>query len=902
MNSDELKKIEGIYQAALKLSADARSAFLEKTCGEDPELRKEVESLLSFDQTSDSLIKKTPEELAADMFSDVEDTDFSGKEVGSYKVLSKIGQGGMGTVYLAKDKTLSRQVAIKFLNREFIADKNRLKRFILEAKTASALNHPNIITIYEVGKFDGNHFIATEYIEGETLREKLKDKSLNQSDVLKFAIQITSALEAAHKAGIIHRDIKPDNVMVRPDGLSKVLDFGIAKLSARKDDFNDEGVVKTMTREGMIIGTANYMSPEQARGHEVDFRTDIFSFGIVCYFMLAGKLPFEGETPSDIIAAILKEAPQDLDKFDEHFSPELKDIVEKCLAKEADERFQTASDLLNELKSFRKKLEVSEELEKSVSSNEYESPQTETTNFITRDNPKAPTDEDLKQVTTAETSGSFVENRKSVSPAFFGVLGILLVAVIGLGYFYLTKSTSQIESVAIMPFINENPLDDIEYLTDGLTESLINSVSQIPNLSVKSRSTVFRYKGKEFSPKKIAEELKVQAILVGRITKSGEETRLNLELIEVKKENVLWGESYKFEEENLLSLQRTIAKNLSSELRPNLLERDEEKLVRRYTANADAYEAYLKGRFYWSKREGDNLKKAIEYFEKAIEIDPGFALAWSGLADSYSLASFYLGMPEREAMFKAKSAAKKAIELDSELAEAYVSLATILDEFEWKFEDAEKNLDKAIELNPKYTTAYQWKTILLGKLGKYDEAIESAKKAIELEPLALMANYRLASIYFFAERYDEASEQLEKTAELHPNVFIVRNLRAKLLRERGKPNEAEKILLEIIEEDGRKPHYLRVLATIYAKAGKDRQTRELLQEVLKLKKEGKGEYWNVAEIYARLGEKEKAFEYLNKSFQERESSVLYTKRDINLKSLRNTQRFNEFLIKLGLER
>ena len=352
MDSTKFKEIEKIYQAALEISPEKRRAYLREVCGDDDELRKEVESLLSFDTPSDQLINKTPELLAAEMFSEMKQTDFEGKEIDQYEIISQIGKGGMGTVYLARDKSLGRKIAIKFLDKKFSQDQDRLQRFFLEARTASALNQPNIITIYQIGEVDDHHFIATEFIEGKTLRQIIENEPLKLMSVVEIAIQIASALKAAHDAGIIHRDIKPDNIMVRPDGLVKVLDFGVAKLS--EQEFEDGISIRIETQQGMIIGTVDYMSPEQAGGEKVDTLTDIFSFGVVLYYMLAGKLPFEGESPSEIMSSILTKEPKSLDEFDENIPAELITIVKKALEKDKEKRFQTADEMLEELKQIQK--------------------------------------------------------------------------------------------------------------------------------------------------------------------------------------------------------------------------------------------------------------------------------------------------------------------------------------------------------------------------------------------------------------------------------------------------------------------------------------------------------------------------------------------------------------------
>jgi serine/threonine protein kinase len=427
MDLEKFKEIEKIYEATLKLPLEERSEFLEEVCGEDVELRKEVESLLSFDTPSDELINKTPDLLAAEMFSEIKQTDFKGKEIDQYEIISQIGKGGMGTVYLARDKSLSRRVAIKFLNKKFSQDQDRLQRFFLEARTASALNHPNIITIYQIGEIDNHHFIATEFIEGKTLRESIENEPLKLMSVVEIAIQIASALMTAHDAGIIHRDIKPDNIMVRPDGLVKVLDFGVAKLS--EQEFGEGISIRIETQQGMIIGTVDYMSPEQAGGEKVDTLTDIFSFGVVLYYVLAGKLPFEGESPSEIMSAILTKEPKSLNQFDKNIPVEFITIVKKALEKKKENRFQTAEEMLNELKKFKKHLEISEEIGKSVQLSESKNSPADLT--------KEPTVDEIQKVETAENTGNITQERSGgFRKGFVFSTIFLLLAAIGIVFWY----------------------------------------------------------------------------------------------------------------------------------------------------------------------------------------------------------------------------------------------------------------------------------------------------------------------------------------------------------------------------------------------------------------------------------------------------------------------------------
>jgi serine/threonine-protein kinase len=496
----------------------------------------------------------------------------------------------MGDVYLANDTKLDRKVALKILPSEFVADAERMRRFVQEAKSASALNHPNIITIYEIGESNETHFIAAEYIEGETLHRRLQGEPMSLNSALDAGVQIASALQAAHNAGIIHRDIKPENVVIRPDGLVKILDFGIAKLTEKKSDSIDAEAATAIKAEGtsagMIIGTANYMSPEQARGGEIDARSDIFSFGIVLYEMLAGKKAFAGETAMDIIGAILHKEPIPLNQIVPEIPHEIERIINKTLRKDRDERYQTAKDLLIDLKDIKQELEFQNKLERTTPPHREEA----NTQILS-----ATTNEAVHTTSSAEYVAQEIKKHKR---GFGYALIGLLVASIGLGYWFFTNrsaNTKQIESIAVMPFVNESGNADVEYLSDGMTETLISSLSNIPNLSVKARSTVFYYKGKETSPKKIGEELNVQAVLLGRVVQRGDDLKLNLELVNTQTQDVIWSEQYNRKQTDLVSLQTEIAQDVSNKLKTKLSGTDEAKLTKIYTANPEAYQFYLKG-------------------------------------------------------------------------------------------------------------------------------------------------------------------------------------------------------------------------------------------------------------------------------------------------------------------
>jgi eukaryotic-like serine/threonine-protein kinase len=505
------------------------------------------------------------------------------KSFGQFKIISSIGKGGMGEVFLAQDTKLDRKVALKILPSEFAEDSDRMSRFVREAKSASALNHPNIITIYEIGESDGTHFIATEFIDGKALNEYKQANPLNYKSALEIAIQVASALDEAHSAGIVHRDIKPDNVMIRANGLVKILDFGIAKVSASStsasDSSEDATAIKSPTMPGMIIGTANYMSPEQAKGKVVDARTDIFSFGVLLYEMIAGQLPFEGENALEMIGVILKDEPKPLNA---DVPTEITKIISKCLRKDRDERYQTIKDVGNDLKDVKQELELKNLMECSIVPNS--------------DNNKT---QILQHQTT--TNQTVASNPKTKYLAA-GLLTLILAVGGFFGYKYLSP-IKQIESIAVMPFVSESGNADVEYLSDGMTETLINSLSQIPNLNVKARSSVFRYKGKEFDPKKIAAELNVQAILTGRFVQRGDQITLNLELIDAVTENTIWGNKYDRKSSDLVSLQSEIARDVSTKLKAKLSGADEAK-VTKYNHKSRSVSALSQGTLSMEQTHG----------------------------------------------------------------------------------------------------------------------------------------------------------------------------------------------------------------------------------------------------------------------------------------------------------
>ncbi|HEV2884302.1 MAG TPA: protein kinase, partial [Pyrinomonadaceae bacterium] len=686
MTPQRWQLIDRIFKSAIERTGAERAAFLVEACDND-ELRAEVESLISAHEQTGAFLDAPAYEVAGAQFVDdatkipldERSLTLSGKRLSRYQVVSHLGSGGMAEVYLAEDPQLKRQVALKLLPAALTQNKERLRRFEQEALAASSLNHPNIITIHEIGKAEGLNFIVTEFIKGQTLRELMGSARMELPVALDVATQVASALAAAHASGIVHRDLKPENVMLRPDGLVKVLDFGLAKLTESSTSGVDQEattVARVDTEVGMVMGTAQYMSPEQARGLKVDARTDIFSLGVVLYEMLAGRAPFTGATTADVISALLHKEPQSLSTLAPDVPADLQHIISKAMRKDRDERYQTSKSLLTDLKTFKQELDFALRLERRVPA-DTKGPATKSSAHATAahagtENAETQ-DPAARQTSSAEYIASRIEQHRGLAAA----LTLLLLASIGIAYFFYGRpdsSTAQIESIAVLPFVNESGNSDLEYLSDGMTDSLINSLSRLPQLSVKARSSVFRYKGKQVESLQVAGELSVQAILTGRVVQRGDDLTLYLSLVDARNGNQIWGEQYDRRLTDLVSLQSDIARDVSQKLRVRLSSADEEKVAKNYTANVEAYQLYLKGRYHVFKITPPEVQKGISFFQQAIAIDPAYALAYVGLAQAYRTLSLSFDMPATEGTLKAKAAAQRAVELDDTLSEAHAVL------------------------------------------------------------------------------------------------------------------------------------------------------------------------------------------------------------------------------------
>lgn len=879
MTPERYEEVGRLYHAAVELEPSRWAAYLAEACGGDDSLRQEVKSLLVYEARGERLIDQPALEAAAKAMAEdqsaSEVSSLTVESVGHFQILSLLGKGGMGEVHLALDPHLKRKVAIKLLPARFTVDADRVRRFAQEARAASALNHPNILTIYEIGENEHAHYIVTEYVEGETLRQLLTsapDQRLQINEALAIAVQIAEALAAAHEAGIVHRDIKPENVMVRRDGYVKVLDFGLAKLTETASPSADPQIptfTANSTDAGMVMGTPRYMSPEQARGEKVDARTDIFSLGVMLYEMVAGRTPFAGATSSEVIAAILRDEPPPLAADQPR---ELERILRKALGKERDERYQTATALFVDLSRWKQQLSGAEKnglpiIGASISSS-----------------PMAAADKLRYRRSVLFTLGSMV---------------LIVAAAVYFGLFGGGGGT--IDSLAVLPFVNVGANPDTEYLSDGITDGLINGLSQLPRLKVMSRNSVFRYKGKETDAQQAGNTLGVRAVLTGKVIQRGNELIVSAELVDVRDNSHLWGEQYNRKLSDLPGIQGELARDISQQLRLKLSTEAQQRLTKHGTENAEAYELYLKGRYSLNSVTHEGGKKSLEYFQRAIGKDPHYGLAYAGLAESYTAQASVgttFAIPPKEAFSKAKAAALKAVELDDTLAEAHTSLAMIAISSDLDWNVAEREFKQAIALNPNYVVAHHFYSHYFISMGRFEESLAESQRALALDPFDVAMNFHLGFHYYIARQYDQAISQLQKTLAMNRNHSGAHGVLGLVYEQKGMHNEAIAELQRCMELDG--DDMRGSLGQVYASSGQRGEARKLLDQ---LQKEAKHRYvspYNIARIYAALGEKDQTFAALEKAYIERDANITDLKVVPEFDSLHSDPRFTGLLQRVGL--
>jgi serine/threonine-protein kinase len=891
MADEQWQKVREVFDAGLRQKPEVRQKYVVKACDGDKSLLSEVQSLLDSLDSAESFLETPAVAKVA------EEIDRNGRKLkkgaslGHYEIIKPIGTGGMGEVYLAMDLKLDRQVAIKILNEKFEQDQSNLNRFVKEAKSASALNHPNIVIIHEIGESDTAHYLVSEFIKGKTLREVLREKPLKLADVLDYSIQIATALSAAHDVRLIHRDIKPENVMIRPDGLVKVLDFGLAKLIERKNKsilgLDNSTVQESQTGKGIILGTVNYMSPEQAKGERVDERTDIFSLGGVIYEMLAGQTPFQGDSMSETFANLINQEPQPLAKFTVNVPDELQRIVSKMLRKNADERYQTMKDLLADLKEFRENLSLEMKLEHSVS------PNGQATAFL-----PAVTG-DANQTTAQKTQNSISQTIKQKPFAATAIVA-LLVGFIGLGiYVYQSRKTAAVvskKSIAVLPLKPINSANRDEIYEMGIAESLIYRLNLMRGVIIRPLSATRQYTDINQDPLAAGKEQKADYVLAANYQIAGGRIRITAQLFNVNSGQL--EDTYKIEQatDDMFAMQDAVASEFGNRLQTQFATSSGTSTAKRGTDNEEAYRLYLQGRNLTMK--GD-YKKSIEFFENAIRLDPNYAQAYARMAHAYQFGEFGREGNVFIGTAKARELVKKALELDHNLAEAYMVRGAINMIYEFDFPAAEKDFLRTFELEPNNDTARWLYALLLANRRQFDQALVEIETAQAIDPSAEVYMTHRGRILYYARRYDESIVQFKRVLELDENLAVPYAWLRQVYAAKG--NEAEAYEWFMIWQKRINHDRSETYQKTYETAGWQGVQRKHLEFENLVENKTGNYFFNTARYCALLGETDQAFDYLNQAFEQRSWLISTLKVDPAFDSLRDDPRFDELVRRVGLK-
>lgn len=876
MTPERWAEVDRLVEAAIELEPDKRGAFLDQACGEDEALRREVESLLAAHERAESFIEKPPAEALAELFGAGAARIVPGETLGHYKIESLVGAGGMGQVYRAKDLRLDREVAVKVLPEHLVADGNALKRFEREAKAVAALSHPNILAIHDFGRERGINYAVMELLEGETLGGCLKRSGLPWRKAVEIGAAIAEGLAAAHEKGIIHRDLKPENIFLTTDRQVKILDFGLARVEseARPSGGDSSSTVINTTSPGLVLGTPGYMSPEQVRGEAVGAASDIFSLGCVIYEMVCGRRPFARETVAETMAAILRDEPVPLGESGGAVPVQLWQLVSRCLEKKARERFQSARDVAFDLRAMLSGAAL---------------PQYKPALWRRANRPLAWTVATLIILLAAILVSTYLLNR-TTQRSEPGLAG----------------STVVIDSIAVLPLINASSDESVEYLSDGITESVINSLSQLREVRVMSWSAVSPFRDKEkykaVDPREVGRRLKVRAVVVGRMIHQGDALTIEAELVDALDGSQLWGHQFKQKVSDLFSLQEDIARQISEKLRIRLTADQQRLFAKRHPESTKAYQAYLKGRHNLGKQNEAGFRKALEFFKQAIDLDPQYALAYAGEADAYyALSNLYLA--PKVAMPKARAAATRALELDESLAEAHTSLAIVKSQYDWEWEEAEREYRRAIELNPSYPRAHHLYGILLTETGRHEEAAVELNRAKELDPLD--TGIAVTSFYPYhyappsARQPDRVIKELREIIAAEPEFWSAHIMLGLAYEQKGMPGEAI-AEFRIAEQMDKTAGILAFLGHAYALAGRRKEAEQVLDELDKRSGHGHVSALTRAIVYAGLRDTDQALAWLEQGYEARDEEIDLIKVDPIFDGLHSDPRFQSLLRRMNL--
>ena len=889
MTRERWHKIEPLLQAALELDPAERAGFLARECAGDDALREELESLVASAPGADKFLDKSAIEDAAALLTDEEFAPLPGRQIGAYSIQEKLGSGGTGEVYLAQDTRLGRKVALKLLDTGFLEDSASRTRFLREARLASSLDHPNICTIYEVGEAAGRPFIAMQYVEGKTLRDVIGGRPLALASLLSIGMQVADAIAAAHDQHIIHRDIKPGNIIVTPQGGVKVLDFGLAKLIEKDGAETDTHLTVT----GAIMGTPAAMSPEQARGERADHRSDIFSFGGVMYEMATGEIPFKGKTRADVISALLRQPHKPAIGMNKEIPGQLSALIDRALAKDPEDRYQSLGEMIADLRQVVVEAGGLDQL------------------FQT-ERPAVP----LVPILGRSELGKF----SKLLPNRFAapLLALFVVALVGLAFVTYRswskpkapvqpiqhsaepKTLSSFQSIAVLPFKPLVIRSRDEALEMGMADTLINKLGGMNQIIVRPINAVRKYAELEQDALAAGREQKVDVVLDGSIQKSADKIRVTVRLIKVADGTQLWSESFDEKFTDIFGVQDRVSEKVVGLLAVKLTGQQQSQLAKRYTSDAAAYELYLKGRYHLNRLTDDGFTKGREYFQQAIDKDPQYALAYAGLADAYNRLSGFNALSPTAGFPKARAAAARALELDESLAEAHTILGSVHLFYDWDWTRAEREFKRAVDINQSYADAHQMYSYYLCAMGRFDEALSEMRRAQELDPLSLEKIAGIGEVAYYRRDYEQAIEQYRKALEMDPNSGFSHWALGRAYVEKSMYNEAIASFQKAIALSGDSPDEPASLAYAYARSGQIRDAQRVMGELQKRASQSYVSPSVVAIMYAGLDNHDQAFASLDKAFDERDSLLVFLKVEPTFDRLRSDARFTRLLQRIGL--